>query len=498
MALHQSVLTFAEHHDAHGRRVALVTSGGTLVPLEARTVRFLDNFSTGARGAALAESLLALGYAVAFLHRGGSRRPHLQRVADGLEANLSVAPACALPAGAPPDDAYERARAALGSTASHAVAAAAARAGGVPLLLELPFASVGEYLDALRAVATALGCAGLRSPPLVVLAAAVSDFHVPRDALPEHKIQSAGGAGGELVLRLVPVPKALGELKRSWCPRACVVSFKLETDERLLLAKAAGAMVSYGVDAVVANLLDTRHTEVRVLQRAGVGVGATGDEGVGGWRTLLPAAPGDLGVCLHASTVLVRGAWGGVGVDSSALGGCAVEGGAVGDSGAAGQPHCESALPLQPPPEVIVVGGEAEAQAIGESPLLGEGGSGAMQLPRSPPSCRTVQVTRVTAPPAAHLRTLVSRRRAEVGADVVGTGAGGEGGAGGAVGTAPLGRGNDGDAHVWASLAAAVGADPCAVDPRVGALVAAHLLDTSIALELQALHERHTVTHFTT
>ena len=31
--------------------VVLVTSGGTAVPLEHQTVRFLDNFSTGSRGA---------------------------------------------------------------------------------------------------------------------------------------------------------------------------------------------------------------------------------------------------------------------------------------------------------------------------------------------------------------------------------------------------------------------------------------------------------------
>eukprot|EP00041_Stephanoeca_diplocostata_P007735 m.111754 g.111754 ORF g.111754 m.111754 type:complete len:90 (+) comp17010_c0_seq2:97-366(+) len=37
------------------RRIVVVTSGGTTVPLEKNTVRFLDNFSTGNRGAASAE-----------------------------------------------------------------------------------------------------------------------------------------------------------------------------------------------------------------------------------------------------------------------------------------------------------------------------------------------------------------------------------------------------------------------------------------------------------
>ena len=34
-----------------GNKVVLVTSGGTAVPLEKQTVRYLDNFSTGSRGA---------------------------------------------------------------------------------------------------------------------------------------------------------------------------------------------------------------------------------------------------------------------------------------------------------------------------------------------------------------------------------------------------------------------------------------------------------------
>jgi phosphopantothenate-cysteine ligase len=46
---------FVARNAAAGRRVAIVTSGGTIVPLERRMVRFVDNFSTGTRGAACAE-----------------------------------------------------------------------------------------------------------------------------------------------------------------------------------------------------------------------------------------------------------------------------------------------------------------------------------------------------------------------------------------------------------------------------------------------------------
>ena len=57
------------------RRVVLVTSGGTSVPFEKNTVRFMDNFSQGTRGSASAENFLRQGYRVIFLHRQGTLRP---------------------------------------------------------------------------------------------------------------------------------------------------------------------------------------------------------------------------------------------------------------------------------------------------------------------------------------------------------------------------------------------------------------------------------------
>lgn len=54
------------------------------------------------------------------------------------------------------------------------------------------------------------------------------------------------------------MPKVLGTLRKEWCPEAFAVSFKLETDEGLLLQKAQGAIDRYGVHSVVANLLHDR------------------------------------------------------------------------------------------------------------------------------------------------------------------------------------------------------------------------------------------------
>ena len=46
-----------KHRDSH-RPIAVITSGGTTVPLEKNCVRFIDNFSKGTRGALSAEEFL--------------------------------------------------------------------------------------------------------------------------------------------------------------------------------------------------------------------------------------------------------------------------------------------------------------------------------------------------------------------------------------------------------------------------------------------------------
>jgi hypothetical protein len=50
-------------------KVVMVSSGGTTVPLEQLTVRFVDNFSSGTRGSASTEYFLEKNYPVIFLYR---------------------------------------------------------------------------------------------------------------------------------------------------------------------------------------------------------------------------------------------------------------------------------------------------------------------------------------------------------------------------------------------------------------------------------------------
>ena len=118
----------------------------------------------------------------------------------------------------------------------------------------------------------------LGSRALFYLAAAVSDFYLPLDLLPEHKIQSSSsssGADGALQLRLLPVPKKLKELTSRWAPEAFFASFKLETDQTILLSKARAAIDKYGTHLVVANLLQTRREAATLVWATDGGATAT-------------------------------------------------------------------------------------------------------------------------------------------------------------------------------------------------------------------------------
>ena len=129
-------------------------------------------------------------------------------------------------------------------------------------LLKLPFTSLPDYLHMLRAVCGVLAEFRVGPSALIYLAAAVSDFFIPLTDLAEHKIQSREGP---LEIKMDPVPKMLRALVKEWAPEAFVVSFKLETDPELLLAKARGALSKYGHQLVVGNILNTRKRTVTMV-----------------------------------------------------------------------------------------------------------------------------------------------------------------------------------------------------------------------------------------
>ncbi|KAK3230780.1 hypothetical protein Dsin_002661 [Dipteronia sinensis] len=240
---------FIQNDDTNRRRVVCVTSGGTTVPLEQRCVRYIDNFSSGYRGAASTEYFVKAGYAVIFLYRRGTCQPYCRSLPDNAflecfefthESNIQVR-----------------------ETYSEAVKKAIRDHHAVVergVLLKLPFTTIFEYLQILQMIAVTTRSLGPHA--MFYLAAAVSDFYVPWESMVEHKIQSASGP---LDMRLVQVPKMLSVLRKKWAPMAFFISFKLETDIKILLEKADMARKKYEMHAVVANELLTRKEEVVVV-----------------------------------------------------------------------------------------------------------------------------------------------------------------------------------------------------------------------------------------
>lgn len=254
------VREFVEYHSSTNpeARIALVTSGGTTVPLENQTVRFIDNFSAGTRGATSAEYFLQNGYAVIFLHRQYSLLPYSRHYSHSTNCFLDFMDESS--EGVVVREEYQMKMKRVLEEYHYAKKNR--------LLLLLPFTTITDYLFELRSLATLLQPLGSRA--LFYLACAVSDFYIPRDKMAEHKIQSSeiqngkkSGDGKQLVVELDPVPKFLTTLIKQWAPSgSMVVSFKLETDPNLLVSKAEQALERYGHDLVIGNLLTTRKWEV--------------------------------------------------------------------------------------------------------------------------------------------------------------------------------------------------------------------------------------------
>ncbi|XP_068450848.1 phosphopantothenate--cysteine ligase [Clinocottus analis] len=252
----EKMAAFARNHAAAGRRVVLITSGGTKVPLESRTVRFLDNFSSGRRGASSAEYFVDSGYAVIFLHRHRSLYPYTR-----MFSNVNMLEALKFSGG---DGASNSSGdVVVDQQVLPNIAKALKRYQEMKegkLLLPIEFSTLSEYLHLLKAAAQALSTIG--SKAMFYLAAAVSDFYIPASEMPEHKIQSSNGP---LQLSMNMVPKILSPLVKDWAPQAFVISFKLETDATILLEKARRALDTYRHQAVVANVLDSRRGYVVVV-----------------------------------------------------------------------------------------------------------------------------------------------------------------------------------------------------------------------------------------
>ncbi|KYQ47591.1 Phosphopantothenate--cysteine ligase [Trachymyrmex zeteki] len=196
----QALKEFTRKHLEAGNKVVLVTSGGTTVPLEHNTVRFVDNFSAGTRGSVSAEYFLEHGYAVIFMYRVKSLEPFSRHF-------------------------------------------------------------IGQkFLDLLQ-------ISDNNENPVIT-----GDTTRTYAEGSIHKISSSGPPTISLQL----VPKILAPLVSLWVPKAFVVSFKLETDESLLISKARTALNKYHhnlnfdgnvFQLVIANMLQTRKQQVIIVSK---------------------------------------------------------------------------------------------------------------------------------------------------------------------------------------------------------------------------------------
>ena len=214
-------------------------------------MRYIDNFSSGTRGSASAEYFLKQGYAVIFLHRRGSLEPYKRHFTQINFLDLITTQGV---------EAHD-----LRVDSDHAEKVskiAKDYCNYKENLFNIPFTALNDYLHWLRAAAEELG--KYDQKVVFYLAAAVSDFYIPADQMPEHKIQSSEG---ELQLSLKLVPKMLAPLVSAWAPKAYVASFKLETDPNMLIPKAKGALEKYSHQLVIGNLLERRKKEVILVSR---------------------------------------------------------------------------------------------------------------------------------------------------------------------------------------------------------------------------------------
>lgn len=134
------------------------------------SVRFLDNFSAGTRGATSAEYFLSAGYTVIFLHRLHSLRPFSRHYSHSLNPFLDL-----LSVGQSGEITVASPHAAKLLPVLKAYNEAQERG----TLLSVDFQTVNEYLWLLRAVTKSM--AGLGRRGMFYLAAAVSDFFLPED-----------------------------------------------------------------------------------------------------------------------------------------------------------------------------------------------------------------------------------------------------------------------------------------------------------------------------
>lgn len=194
----------------------------------------LIRIATGTRGATSAEYFLRAGYAVIFAHRQFSLQPfsrHYSHTTNPFLDLLDVTP------NSSSSDAPKITVKPEGREFLLQVLKARQEVQRNATLHTLTFVTINDYLFLLRAVSEEMAC--LRRNAMYYLAAAVSDFFLPREKMvncvvfripselthsqSEHKIQSRKGS---LHIEMDQVPKVLKPMVEDWSPEGFIVSFK--------------------------------------------------------------------------------------------------------------------------------------------------------------------------------------------------------------------------------------------------------------------------------
>ena len=159
------------------QHMILVTSGGTTIPFEKNTVRFIDNFSQGTRGSASTEHFLKFKQcSVIFLYRTTTLRPFMRHFTNTNFLEM-----------------LEVHNDAVQVDEKHTVLVKQMLQQfkeDKTRLLEIPFTTLTDYLWLLQTTCHELQTFGRKA--MLYLAAAVSDFYIPNQDMVEHKIQSSG------------------------------------------------------------------------------------------------------------------------------------------------------------------------------------------------------------------------------------------------------------------------------------------------------------------
>eukprot|EP01080_Neovahlkampfia_damariscottae_P011181 gene11181-4001_t len=233
---------FCKTHE--NKKIVVVTSGGTSVPLEKNTVRSITNFSTGTRGANSAEEFLKHGYAVIFVHALNSKKPFTNQLSIGNGVEIK----------------NKEIQLVLSEEMKKKLILQQ-QVMEENLMIQIQFENIAEYLLLLRVIGELMEPLG-KKVIIYAAAAVVSDFYLPISKMEEHKIQSRDIE--QLELRLDPTPKMLKPLRDKWAPSCFLITFKLETDETLLKKKIDYAIEKYKMNLVVGNILATRFVKLYI------------------------------------------------------------------------------------------------------------------------------------------------------------------------------------------------------------------------------------------